>query len=79
MIIDGVHFSDNEILLTTPELVSILQGRPMQHMTTEGQTVTLRLFTADEFAAEVARLREGTGLPEMSRADAERLTRPLPD
>ena len=71
------------VLLTNDDVVRILAGSAMGCETADGQKVTVRLMTPDEFLAANAKGRkwmEDNGLraPEpATRADAERITAPF--
>lgn len=81
MRINGVDFPDKTMLATPFELMRVASGHRVAFRTSDGEDVTLRLYTADELmeanAEAIASLPAG-GPPFMSRSEAERLTKPLP-
>lgn len=76
-IVDGVRFPDKTILVLPYELVRALGGNPMAVRTDDGEAVTLRLYTAQEFYDhQHALTADGTGEP-VSWDRAVELTKPL--
>lgn len=83
MEIDGVKFPDKQVLLTNFELLRILQGHPRAARTSDGEEVTVRLPSADEFlekSKEERAMKDQPGWsppPPTTREKAEELTQPL--
>jgi hypothetical protein len=70
---------DIEVLATPFELTRVIAGNALTFATLDGRQAIVRLATPDELL-ELHRKACASlgGEPTMSRADAERLTRPLP-
>jgi len=76
-IIDGVRFPDKTIRVLPFELMRVVSGNPVAVRTVDGEEVTLRLYTAQEFYDYQHTLTaDGMGEP-VSWDQAVDLTKPL--
>lgn len=73
----GVQFPERTILVVPFELMRIAGGNPMAFKTSDGEDVTIRLYTAEEFVEAQHVSAAGTGAPLVDYDRAEELTRPL--
>ncbi len=73
----GVQFPEPEILVIPFELMRVASGNPVAVRTSDGQEVTLRLYSAQEFYDyQHSLVADGSGEP-VSMARAAELTAPL--
>jgi hypothetical protein len=75
--IGGVQFPAKTIRVLPFDMLRIAGGNPMAFETSDGERVTIRLFTAEEFSEEQHASALMYGTEPVTAARAEELTRPL--